>query len=105
MANVDGRCSRKAAASVFRAARDFASESVESNTISEEGIAGRPNRRLTSMVPGGATRQENTEAARSRGKRFRGAREAPGIGDCDEGPHGVDVQRAHVSHSNLLSLK
>src|ERR1700722_14576988 len=59
-----GRCSRKAVASVLSAARDFASESVESSTISDDGRAGSPNCRLTSIVPGGARRQDNIEAAR-----------------------------------------
>src|SRR5581483_7105987 len=59
-----GLCSRKAVASVRSAARDFASDSVESSKISDEGMAGRLNRRPTSMVPGGASRHENTEVAR-----------------------------------------
>src|SRR5262249_48487605 len=64
LAIAGGRCSRNAAASVRNAARDFASDSVDSSTISDDGSAGRPNRRLTSMVPGGAIRHENTEVAR-----------------------------------------
>ena len=59
-----GRCSRKAVASVRSAARDFASESVDSSTISDDGRAGSPNCRLTSIVPGGARRQGSIEAAR-----------------------------------------
>jgi hypothetical protein len=62
--NVDGRCSRKAVASVFSTSRDFASDSVERSTISDEGTEGSPNRWLISTVPGGASRQENTAVAK-----------------------------------------
>ncbi|WP_179301028.1 MULTISPECIES: hypothetical protein [unclassified Mesorhizobium] len=37
---------------------------MDNSTISDAGSGGRPNLRLTSMVPGGARRQENTDAAR-----------------------------------------
>ncbi len=36
------RCSRKAVASVLSASRDLASDSVDSSTISEDGIGGKP---------------------------------------------------------------
>jgi len=39
------------------------SDSVDSSTICAGGSAGRPNFSDTSMVPGGATRRENTEIA------------------------------------------
>ena len=56
-------CSRKALANVFKAARDLASDNADSSMISDGGKAGRPNFSVTSIVPGGATRRENTEIA------------------------------------------
>lgn len=42
-------------ARVRNASRDCGSESVDKSTISDDGSGGRPNLRLTSMVPGGAS--------------------------------------------------
>src|SRR5690606_39130341 len=57
-------CSRKAAASVRSAPRDLASVSVECSTIAVDGSSGSPKRWLTSIVPGGASRQGNAPIAR-----------------------------------------
>ncbi|GIQ76615.1 hypothetical protein BraRD5C2_50610 [Bradyrhizobium sp. RD5-C2] len=38
-------------------------------------------------------------------ERFGRARKTPEVGDGHEGLHGIDVERGHVSHPELLSLK